>query len=97
MTHTVSKFFLHFSQLYKNKINNIKIIFIFSINHVACLPSLKKEHFFHFFTSRSLPLCLTVIGIRTREIAVQVRDRKLHIINRQNDSEVGGSFIQIVV
>ena len=35
----------------------------------------------------SLPLCLAVVGIRTREIAVQVRDRNLHTINRQNDSE----------
>ena len=35
----------------------------------------------------SLPLCLAVIGIRTLEIAVQVRDRNLHTTNRQNDSE----------
>ena len=35
----------------------------------------------------SLPLCLAVLGIRTREIAVQVRDRNLHTTNQQNDSE----------
>ena len=35
----------------------------------------------------SLPLCLAVIEIRTREITVQVRDRNLHTTNRQNDSE----------
>ena len=35
----------------------------------------------------SLPICLAVIGIRTLEIAVQVRDRNLHTTNRQNDSE----------
>ena len=29
-----------------------------------------------------------MIGIQTREIAVQVRDRNLHTTNRQNDSEV---------
>ena len=29
----------------------------------------------------------TTNGIRTREIAVQVRDRKLYTTNRQNDSE----------
>ena len=34
----------------------------------------------------SLPLCLTVIGIRTREIAVQVRDRNLYTTNRQNEN-----------
>ena len=33
----------------------------------------------------SLPLCLTAVGIRTREIAVQVRDGDLQIINRQKD------------
>ena len=30
----------------------------------------------------SLPLCQAVIGIRTRENAVQVRDRNLHTTNR---------------
>ena len=33
------------------------------------------------------PLCLAVVGIRRREIAVQVRDRNLYTTNRQNDSE----------
>ena len=32
----------------------------------------------------SLLLCLVVVGIRTREITVQVRDRNLHITNRSN-------------
>ena len=45
----------------------------------------------------SLPLCLAVVGIRAREIAVQVRDRNLYTTNRQNDSEaLGGSLIQMV-
>ena len=35
----------------------------------------------------SLSLCLKVVGIRTREIAVQVRDRNLYATNRYNDSE----------
>ena len=35
----------------------------------------------------SLPLCLAVIGIRTREIAVQVRDRDLHTTNQEDDNE----------
>ena len=35
----------------------------------------------------SLPLCLAVLEIRTREIAVQVRDISLHTTNRQNDNE----------
>ena len=35
----------------------------------------------------SLLLYLAVVRIRTREIAVQVRDRNLHTTNRQNDSE----------
>ena len=35
----------------------------------------------------SQPLCLEVVGIRTREIAVQVRDQNLHTTNRQKDSE----------
>ena len=30
----------------------------------------------------SLPLCLAVVGIQTREIAVQVRDRNLHTTNQ---------------
>ena len=34
-----------------------------------------------------LPLCLAVVGIRTREIAVHVRAGNLHTTNRQNDSE----------
>ena len=32
----------------------------------------------------SLLLCLVVVGIRTREITVQVRDRNLHTTNRSN-------------
>ena len=35
----------------------------------------------------SLTLCLAVIGIRTREIAVQVRDQNLHTTNQEDDSE----------
>ena len=31
--------------------------------------------------------CLAVVGIRTREFVVQVRDQNLHTTNRQNDSE----------
>ena len=34
----------------------------------------------------SQPL-MTVIRVRTREIAVQVRDISLHTTNRQNDNE----------
>ena len=34
-----------------------------------------------------LPLCLAVVGIRTRDIAVHVRAGNLHTTNRQNDSE----------
>ena len=45
----------------------------------------------------SLPLCLAVVGIRTREIADQVRDRNLHTTNRQNGSETIRSLIQMVV
>ena len=29
-----------------------KLLFIFLINPVVYLPSFKKEHFFHYFTSR---------------------------------------------
>ena len=35
----------------------------------------------------SLPLCLAVIEIQKREIAVQVRYRNFHTTKRQNDSE----------
>ena len=36
----------------KQNTYNIKVLFIFSINHVVCLSSLKKEYFFQFFTFR---------------------------------------------
>ena len=44
----------------------------------------------------SLPLCLTVVGIRTREIAVLVRGRNLNTTNRQNDNEAW-SLIKMVM
>ena len=43
------------------------------------------------------PLCLAVVGIRRREIAVQVRDRNLYTTNRQNDSEALVTFTTLVV
>ena len=49
--------------------------------------SVRELYYEARLTSISLPLCLAVIGILTREIAVQVRDRNLHITNRHNDNE----------
>ena len=45
----------------------------------------------------SLPLCLTVIGIRRREIAVQVRDRNLYTTNRPIDQRLlVSTFIALI-
>ena len=50
----------------------------------------------------SLPLCLAVVEIQTREIAVQVCDRNLHTTNpiaRQSGSEVRlvvSTFISLI-
>ena len=45
----------------------------------------------------SIPLCLPVIEIRTREIAVQVRGQNLHNTNRPINARQSGSEVRLVV